>query len=86
MANISLRQVIVILACVAVLVVVLWLPVLGDRFTASVTRVAPKVAPRMFLIGLVILVAGLVSQVGVLDIVGAGIIGVIVAAWIYDNY
>jgi hypothetical protein len=86
MANISIRQVLVILGCVAVLFGLLWLPVIGDRLTASVTRVAPKVAPRMVLVGLVILVAGLVSQVGALDIVGAGIIGIVAAAWIFDNY
>ena len=80
------RQVIVALACVAVVVVMLWIPVLGDRLTAYLSRVGPKAAPRMFLLGLGALLAGLAFRFGALELVGGCLIGLVLLAVILDNY
>lgn len=80
------RQVLVVLAVMAVLIVLLWIPVLGDRLVDLLSRNAPKIAPRMFLLGLGILVIGLVVRVRVLDVVGGCLIGAIVLGLILDNY
>ncbi len=74
------------LVCVAVLIGVLWIPVLGDRLNSFLSKNAPKVAPRMFLVGLGFLLTGLVIHVQVLALAGACLIGVLVLALILDNY
>lgn len=80
------RPYLVILGCIAVVIVLLWIPVLGDRLTGYLSAEAPKVAPKMFLLGLVLLVAGLVIGFGILEIVGGGLMGIVVLAVILDNY
>jgi len=80
------RQVIVALACVAVVVVVLWIPVLGDRLTAYLSKVGPRVVPRMFVFGLGALLAGLAFRFGALELVGGGLIALVLLALILDNY
>lgn len=74
------------LVCMAVVAGVLWVPVLGDRLTATVSKHAPRVFPRMLLLGLALLVLGLVVHVGILDVVGGALAGVVVLAVIVDNY
>jgi hypothetical protein len=64
----------------------LWLPVLGDRLTGFLSGKLPGIAPRIFFIGLGIGVAGLVTGVRILDIVGACLIGGLVLAAVADNY
>lgn len=85
-AAFSDRPIVMILVCMAVLVGLLWVPVLGDRLTYFLSSKAPRVAPRIFVLGLVILVTGLVIRVRVLDIVGASLIGALVLGAILDNY
>lgn len=85
-SSLSGRQVLVALVCVAVLFGLLWLPVLGDRLTDLLSKKAPKVAPRIFFLGLGILVTGLVIHVRILDVVGACLIGALVLGAILDNY
>lgn len=82
----GLREVIVIAAGITVLVVLLWLPVLGDRMSATVSRKAPKVAPRMFGVGLGILLLGLVVKVVLITVVGGCLMGLVLLAALADKY
>ncbi len=82
----ALRVVLVIAGCVTAAFILLWLPVLGDRLTSYLSRNAPKFAPRIFMIGLGILVTGMITKLAVLDVAGACMIGALVLGWIYDNY
>jgi hypothetical protein len=84
--RLSARDILVSLVCMAVVAGLLWLPVLSDRLTATVSKHAPRVFPRMLLLGLALLGLGLVVHVGVLDIVGGCLAGVVVLAVIVDNY
>lgn len=79
-------QVLVVLVLIAVLLVLLWIPVLGDRLTDSLSRRAPRVAPRIFFLGLGLLGAGLAFRVPILDVLGACLIGVLLLGAILDNY
>ena len=78
--------ILVALAGVAVVAGLLWIPVLGDRLTETVSKHAPRVFPRMLLLGLALLGLGLVVHIGILDIVGGCLAGVVVLAVIVDNY
>jgi Kef-type K+ transport system membrane component KefB len=78
--------ILVALIGVAVVAGLLWMPVLGDRLTDTVSRHAPRVFPPMLLLGLALLVLGLVVHVGILDVVGGCLAGVVVLAVIVDNY
>jgi type III secretory pathway component EscT len=78
--------VLVILVCAAILLGLLWAPVLGDRFTGFLSRTAPRVAPRIFFLGLGIAVIGLVTGARILDLVGACLIGGVMLGVILDNY
>jgi len=80
------RQAIVALVLVAVLVIVLWIPVWGDRLTAYLSKHGPKVMPRMALAGIGVLLTGLVVKVTVLDIVGGCLVGIVLLAVFLDNY
>jgi hypothetical protein len=80
------RAVIVIAAILAVLFTLLWVPVLSDRFTGFLSKKAPRFAPRIFFIGLGILLTGLVVDVAFLIIAGSALMGLILLAWILDNY
>lgn len=80
------RPVLVLLACAVALLGLLWVPVLGDRLTGFLSRKLPKAAPRIFLIGLGVLVIGLVVRVRILEVVGACMIGGLVLGAILDNY
>jgi hypothetical protein len=79
-------RIVVILALIAVCSVVLWIPVLGDRLKAEVTRKAPQIAPRIFFLGLAVLVAGLVIHMKVLDVAGGCLIGGLVLATVLNEY
>ena len=74
------------LACVAVIIVLLWIPVIGDRFTAFVAANGPKAAPKILAAGLGLLLTGLVFHVLALDLAGASLIGLLALALLYDNY
>jgi hypothetical protein len=85
-AHLTGREVLVLLACVAIACFLLWVPVLGDRLTATLSRNAPKAAPRIFFVGLGFLLAGLVFRVLALDVVGGGLIGLLLLGVLLDNY
>jgi hypothetical protein len=80
------RRILVVLVLVAVLLGLLWVPVLGDRLTSFLSRTGPRVAPRMFFLGLGLLVTGLVIGVRALDIAGACLIGLPLLGLILDKY
>ena len=82
----SFRAVLVVAAVVFVALLLLWLPVLADRFTGYLSKNLPKQAPRILLAGSGILVIGLIAKLVVLDAIGAVMIGGLVLAWIFDNY
>ena len=82
----TLHGILVALVGVAIVAGLLWIPVLGDRLTDTVSKHAPRVFPRMLLLGLALLALGIVVHVGILDIVGACLAGVVVLAVIVDNY
>ncbi len=85
-AHNSGRQLLVLLACGAVVIVLLWIPVLGDRFNGFLSVQGPKVAPRIFFLGLLILLIGLIARSGILDIAGGCLMGIVILAVILDNY
>ena len=85
-APLSVHGILAGLVCIAVVAGLLWLPVLSDHLTATVSKHAPRVFPPMLLLGLALLVLGLVAHVGILDIVGGCLAGVVVLAVIVDNY
>ncbi|HUZ57065.1 MAG TPA: hypothetical protein VMU94_31685 [Streptosporangiaceae bacterium] len=74
------------LVCIAVVAGLLWVPVLGDRLTDTVSKHAPRVFPRILLLGLGLLTLGLVVHVRILDVVGGCLAGVVVLAVVLDNY
>ncbi len=74
------------LACIAVVAGLLWVPVLGDRLTDTVSKHAPRIFPRILLLGLSLLVTGLIVHLGILDIVGGCLAGVVLLAVLVDNY
>lgn len=78
--------ILVVLVLAAVMIGLLWVPVLTDRLTSFLSRTAPRAAPRMFFLGLGIGVTGLVIRVQVLEIAGASLIGILVLALIFDKY
>lgn len=80
------RQIVIMLIVAAVLFVILWIPVLGDRFYDSVSASAPKVALPVFLIGLGLLGIGFAGHLTVLQIAGGAMAGTVVLAVILDNY
>lgn len=85
-AWISGHQILVGLISIGVVAGLLAGPVLGDIFYDLLSTGAERAAPKTFLVGLGILAAGLVSGFQILDIVGGGLIGLLVLAFIVDNY
>ena len=74
------------LAAIVAISILLWIPVLGDRLTAFVSTNGPRYAPRIFLVGLGILLTGIVAHFEVLVLAGASVIGLLALAFVYDNY
>jgi hypothetical protein len=82
----SSAWIVVILALIVVCSVFLWIPVLADRVKAALNRMAPQLAPRIFVTGLAALVAGLVVHVTVLAVTGGCLIGGLVLAVVLNEY
>jgi len=80
------KQDLIAAALVIVVVLLLYIPVWWDKFSSVASKKASRAAPRVFLLGTGVLLAGLAVRVGVLDIVGACLIGAVVLAAILDNY
>lgn len=82
----KLGPVIVVLIGIVVFVGLLALPVLWDILFGAFTVAASKIAPGTFLLGLGVLLAGLVLGVGIVELVGACLMGAVVLGVIWVNY
>lgn len=80
------RYIVLALVAIVIIVVLLWIPVLSDQISAVLSATAPKWAPRMLLAGMALLVLGLVVHVGPLEIAGGVLIGLVLLAFLVDNY
>jgi hypothetical protein len=80
------RYIVLALAAIAVIIVVLWIPVLSDQITAALSATAPKWAPIMLGSGAVLLAFGLTVHVAPLAIAGGILIGLVALAFFIDNY
>jgi hypothetical protein len=80
------RYIVLALAAIVVISVLLWIPVLSDQIFAVLSQTAPKWAPVMILSGSGLLVVGLIVHYGPLEIAGGVLIGLVVLAFLVDNY
>jgi hypothetical protein len=71
---------------VVVLLILLAIPVLFDSLMEVAGKQARRSAKRTLFLGVIILLAGLAFQVRLLELVGGGLMGVVVLAAILDNY
>ncbi len=82
----SWRLVIAIGVIGAVTVVLLWIPVLGDKLMAITSARAWQVGRIGFAIGIVMLIAGVIVHNGLLVAFGALLAGGTLLGWIAMNY
>jgi hypothetical protein len=80
------RYIVLSLVAIVVIVVVLWIPVLSDQINAGLSRTSRIWAPIMILSGTALLVAGLTAHFSPLEIAGGVLIGLVVLAFLIDNY
>jgi hypothetical protein len=80
------RLIVGALAGIVVVIGLLWIPVLGDRFTAFLSRTGPQAAPKILLAGGGLFVLGLIAGVPPLEIAGGSLVGLVVLAVLFDNY
>jgi hypothetical protein len=81
-----LLQAIVVGAIVAILLLLTGIPVIFDLLMEVGSKQARRAAPRTFIAGGVILLIGLVLRITVIDLVGGGLMAIVVLAAIMDNY
>jgi hypothetical protein len=80
------RHLVVLLIFAAAFVCLLVGPVLNDVMLSSVSGPANKAAPVVFVLGLVVLLTGILTGTGVLDAVGAGMMGLVLLAGLLVHY
>jgi hypothetical protein len=80
------RYIVLALVAIAVIVVILWIPVLSDQISAALSATAPTWAPIMLLAGTALLGLGLTVHVGPLEVTGGVLIGLVALAFFIDNY
>jgi hypothetical protein len=80
------HHIVVALIVIAVILVALVGPVIGENLMNSVTAGAARVAPRVFVIGLAVLLLGLVTRLGILEAGGACLIGAVLLGAILRDY
>ncbi|MDR2985543.1 MAG: hypothetical protein LBV34_11945 [Nocardiopsaceae bacterium] len=80
------RYIVLSLAAIAVIVVILWIPVLSDHINGALSRTAPWWVPIMLFSGAVLLSVGLTVHAGPLAVTGGVLIGVVTLAVLIDNY
>jgi hypothetical protein len=85
-ASAAVRQLLVVGVCVGILLVLLTVPVLWDSLMDVASKQAKRFAPRTFIAGGCILLAGLVVHITIVSLIGGGIMAVVVVAAILDNY
>jgi hypothetical protein len=84
--SLSGRDIIIMLICAAILAVLAVLPVLGDKLFDTVTPKATKASPITFCLGLGALLVGLFTQIWVLDVTGACLMGAVILGAVLINY
>ncbi|MDQ2875992.1 MAG: hypothetical protein M3Y33_14890 [Actinomycetota bacterium] len=70
----------------AIVVVLLALPVLGDVIFGSIEGPMTKSAPAVFTVGLGTLILGLFAGAPILDIIGAGLMGLVLLGALMVHY
>lgn len=85
-AFLSGRQIVVGLICLAVAVVLLVIPVIGQGLSDAFGVGATKAAPPTFFLGVAALAIGLIAGVGFLDLLGACLIGAVLLGAILVHY
>jgi hypothetical protein len=80
------HQIVIIMAAALILTTLLTVPVLWDGFMDGFGKAARKFLPRVFAVGTIILIIGLISHVELIDIIGGSMMGVVIAAAIADQY
>lgn len=80
------RNILIAVIVLAVLLIILVIPVIAETLLNSATAVAARVAPRVFLIGLGVLVLGLVARLGILEVAGACLMGGVLLGAILRDY
>jgi hypothetical protein len=75
-----------LIICVVAFIALLAGTVVGDSLFDIVTRALPKTAPRLFAAGLGILIIGLIARAALIDIIGAGLMGLVLIATIFVHY
>lgn len=61
-------------------------PVIGQSLMGAFTAQAAKVAPRVFLVGLGILAAGLLTGIEVVAVVGGTMMGIVLLGALLEHY
>ncbi len=82
----SVREIVVGLICAAVILFLLGGPILGEILLGVVGAGAQRVAPWVFVIGLVVLLIGLLAAVGLLTAIGACMLGAVLLGVVLKNY
>lgn len=85
-AGFSVREIVVGLICAAVILVLLGVPVLGETLLGIVGAGAQRVAPSVFVIGLVALLIGLLGGVAILTAIGACLLGAVLLGVVLKIY
>ncbi len=80
------RLVLYALLFIVFVIVLLAAPVIWQAGAEAFGSAAEKAAPGTFFLGLGVLFIGLVAGLKLLDIVGAGLVGLVVVGVIIDNY
>ena len=80
------RLLVVVLICGGVFFVLLTGPVVGDVLLDWASREGAKIGPKVLVVGLSILIAGLAIGLPILVIVGSCLLGALVLGFILDNY
>jgi hypothetical protein len=82
----SARFVLILIGAGVIFVCVLAVPVLSDRFLGFAAAQGAKIAVKTFLVGAVVLLVGLALHVVIIDLIGGGLMGLVILGVILDNY
>lgn len=85
-APLSGRLLLTLVTCGGFLLVLLWLPIIGDHLNGFLSAQGWRAAPRLLLLGVGLGVIGLIAGIRVLEIAGASIVGLLIVGLIFDNY
>jgi hypothetical protein len=80
------RQVAAAAIFIGAVIVILAAPVIVGVLFDFFSTAAEKAAPTAFFLGLGLLFAGLIFRARILDVIGAGLVGLVLIGVILDNY